>query len=91
MRFMKPGCKSVAADGSGAHLWDSCMFYRCVFLLLYNKKRSERIALRRKRIVSLKRPAAGGESREAGFFFIHTDRLNNRVPIREIIENRKKR
>ena len=37
MRFMKPGCKSVAADGSDAHLWDSCMFYRCVFLLLYNK------------------------------------------------------
>ena len=31
MRFMKPGCKSVAADGSDAHLWDSCMFYRCVF------------------------------------------------------------
>ena len=87
MRFMKPGCKSVAADGSDAHLWDSCMFYRCVFLLLYNKKRSERIALRRKRIVSLKRPAAGG----AGFFFIYTDRLNNGVPIREIIENRKKR
>ena len=72
MRFMKPGCKSVAADGSDAHLWDSCMFYRCVFLLLYNKKRSERIALRRKRIVSLKRPAAGGESREAGFFFNFT-------------------
>jgi len=95
MRFMKPGCKSVAADGSDAHLWDSCMFYRCVFLLYrkfpYNKKHSARIALWRKRIVSLKRPAAGGESREAGFFFIYTDRLNNGVPIREIIENRKKR
>ena len=39
---------------------------------LYNKKRSARIALRRKRIVSLKRPAAGGESREAGFFFNFT-------------------
>ena len=34
------------------------------------KKCSARIALRQKRIVSLKRPAAGGESREAGFLFI---------------------
>ena len=34
------------------------------------KKRSARIALRQKRVVSLKRPAAGGESREAGFLFI---------------------
>ena len=44
MRFMKPGCKSVAADGSDAHLWDSCMFYRCVFLLLYKTLREDRTA-----------------------------------------------
>jgi hypothetical protein len=33
------------------------------------QKRSARIALRRKRIMSLKRLAAGGESCGAGFFF----------------------
>ena len=34
------------------------------------QKRSAGIALRRKGIMSLKRPAAGGESCGAGFFFI---------------------
>ena len=44
----------------------------CCIRNSYTRKRPARIALRRKRIVSLKRPAAGGESREAGFFFDFT-------------------
>jgi hypothetical protein len=47
---------------------EAFLFYRK--LRPMKQKRSARIALRRKRIMSLKRLAAGGESCGAGFFFI---------------------
>ena len=45
------------------------LFYWLETAFLANKKRSARIALRRRGIVSLTRPAAGVESCVAGFYF----------------------
>ena len=65
------GCRGNRASARECAKSHSLLSYRKL-RFLYDNKRSARIALQRNGRMSLARPAAGGESCFAGFFFIYS-------------------